>query len=559
MKRCPECRRNYYDESLSYCLDDGAGLLEGPASFDGPATAVLHTTGKGGEDLTRSFDSPLTSDTPLLPGRTGDQPANVTSRKNSIVAGIVGVLLVTCLGIGSYLYYGRGSAKQISSIAVLPFENRSGDQDSDYLSDGLAESLIFRLSQLADLKVSPTSSVMRYKGKETDVAAIAKELDVDAVMTGRLTQRGDALLISVELVDARTKKLLWGEQYDRKMADLLSTQREIAASIVQKLELKLAGGDAKGITKRYTDNNDAYQLYLKGRFLFAKRTEDGIKQAIELYKEAIGLDPKFALAYVGIGECYTVMPSFPYMSPKEATPQAKAAVAKALEIDPDLAEAHTVSGMIAATYDWDWAKAESEFKRSLEIDPNLAITHYRYAWTYLSPLGRHDEAVAEMKRAMELEPLSIPQGANFAGVYLYARRFDDSVDQAKKTFDLDPNALIARNWMCHSLNIRTVRGIARDLGTDPAVTLEPAARTGRICVCEIGTACGCRKDHREVRAGRKDQICDELLGSGNAHRLGRKRQGVRRVGEGVRGTRLVHAADKDRPVPRPASWRSAVR
>jgi tetratricopeptide (TPR) repeat protein len=273
-------------------------------------------------------------------------------------------------------------------------------------------------------------------------------------MTGRLVKRGDNLNITVELVDIRNNKSLWGEQYERKMSDLLATQREIAASIVQKLRLKLAGNETQGITKRYTDNNEAYELYLKGRFHFARRTKDELERAIEAYQQGIKLDPNFALAYVGLAESYVVMPSFPYMSPKQAFPQAKAAIAKALELDPELPEAHTISGMIAALYDWNWAEAEREFKRSLELDPSLALTHYRYAWTYLSPLGRHDEAIAEMQRATEIEPLSLIQGANFAGVYLYARQFDRAVEQAKKTYDLDPAFFGAQNWLCHSYDAK---------------------------------------------------------------------------------------------------------
>ena len=398
--------------------------------------------------------------------RSGSIPSTVSSaeyllsgiRKNKRSAGVaLAILLVLISGAGYWAFKYRGSAsggtEAISSIAVLPFQNKSADADTDYLSDGLAESLIFRLSQLPGLKVSPTTSVMRYKGKDTDIAKIASELGVDAVMTGRLVKRGDNLNITVELVDIRNNKSLWGEQYERKMSDLLATQREIAAAITQKLQLKLAGSDTKGLTKRYTDNNEAYQLYLKGRFHFARRTDEDIRRSIELFQQAIKLDTNFALAYVGVAESYNVMPSYPYMSPNEANPLAKAAVTKALEIDPDLPEAHTVAGMIAATYDWDWVKAEREFKRSLELDPNLAITHYRYAWVYLSPMGRHDEAIAEMKRAMELEPLSLVQGANFAAVYLYARQFDKALDQAKKTYDLDPSMVTGQNWMCHAYDV----------------------------------------------------------------------------------------------------------
>jgi tetratricopeptide (TPR) repeat protein len=205
-----------------------------------------------------------------------------------------------------------------------------------------------------------------------------------------------------------------------------------------------------GITKKYTENNEAYQLYLKGRFHFLRRTRDDLFKSIEIYEQATKLDPGFALAYVGIAESWTVIPSFPYASPAECVPKAKAAAARALELDPDLPEAHTVSAMIAATYDWDWPRAEAGFKRALELDPNVSITHYRYAWTYLSPMGRHDEAIAEMKIAMEKEPLYLIQGANYAAVLMYARRFDEAVEQAKKTYDLDPNFIGSINWLGHT-------------------------------------------------------------------------------------------------------------
>ena len=476
MKRCPQCDRTYFDETLNFCLEDGEWLLadEEPATAiqSAPPVIAAGTTAEPGvlttataesEPATKIF-SKTTDQTAILPSVSvkGVSPQTTSSaeylvgelRNNKrIVLIAFAILILAAGGFGYWLFKTRrtspSDAASINSIAVLPFQNKSDDADTDYLSDGLTESLIFRLTQLPGLKVSPTSSVIRYKDNETDLAKIANDLGVDSVMTGRMVKRGDNLDITVELVDTRNNKSLWGEQYQRKMSDLLATQRDIAASIVQKLQLKL-NGDEKGIAKNYTDSSEAYQLYLKGRYHFAKRTKAEILQSIDEYQQAIKLDPKFALAYVGIAEAYSVMPSFPYMSPNEANPLAKAAVAKALEIDPDLPEAHTVAGMIAATYDWDWAKAESEFKRALELDPNLALTHYRYAWTYLSPMGRHDEAVSEMKRAMELEPLSLIQGANFAGVLMYARHFDQAIDQAKKTSDLDPNFFGAKNWLCHA-------------------------------------------------------------------------------------------------------------
>ncbi len=385
-------------------------------------------------------------------------------KQHKLAVGIALLLLVAgTIGLFFFLRAPKVQAP-IDSIAVLPFDNKSNDPNTDYLSDGLAESLTYRLSQLPNLKVSPTSSVIRYKGKAADIKAVANELGVSAVMTGRMLKRGDDLTISVELVDARSNKLLWGEQYDRKMADLLATQREIATAIAQKLQLKLAGNESNGITKHYTDNNEAYQLYLKGRFHFAKRTDEDIRRSIELFRQAISLDPKFALAYVGIAESYAVMSSYPYMSPAEAMPQAKAAVAKALEMDPDLPEAHTIAGVIATTYDWNWPEAERRFTRALALDPNLATTHFRHAWVYLSAMGRHDEAIAEMKRAMELEPLSVQQGANFAAILIYARQFDAALEQAKRTYDLDPNHVGAQHWLCHALNMKGMYAESLSIG-----------------------------------------------------------------------------------------------
>jgi len=375
-------------------------------------------------------------------------------RHKRVVTAATAVLIVLVVAAGVWFFKFRGTASgatgSINSIAVLPFQNRSDDPDTDYLSDGLAESLIFRLSQLPGLKVSPTTSVMRYKGKDTDVSKVASELNVDAVLTGRLVKRSDSFTITVELIDVKNNKSLWGEQYERKMADLLATQREIATSITQKLQLKLTGADTKGINKKYTESNEAYQLYLKGRFHFARRSKEDVERSIVFFDQAIKLDPNFALAYVGKSESYAVMPSYPYMSPQEAMPQAKAAIAKALELDPNLPEAHTVLGMILAVHDWNWVESEREFKRSLELDPNLAITHYRYAWVFLSVMGRHEEAIGEMRRAMELEPLALNQGANFSAVYIYARQYDKALEQAKKIYELEPTLVTAQNWLSHA-------------------------------------------------------------------------------------------------------------
>ena len=281
MKRCPACGREY-DNTMMFCLDDGTELLYGPASASGgdePATAILHSTAAPGQAPTRAQIN-TTNETAILPANTGDMVPKPRGFDKRLLAIPLLLAVIVVAGLYGYKYFGSAGGGTINSIAVLPFENRSGNGDTDYLSDGLAESLIYRLSQLPSLKVSPTNSVLRYKGKDTDIAQIAKELEVDAVMSGRLTQRGDDLTISVELTDARTKKLIWAEQYARKMSDLLATQREIAAAVTQKLQLKLSGDDTKGLTKSYTNDNEAYQLYLKGRFFWNKRTPDGFARPL---------------------------------------------------------------------------------------------------------------------------------------------------------------------------------------------------------------------------------------------------------------------------------------
>jgi TolB-like protein/Flp pilus assembly protein TadD len=341
-------------------------------------------------------------------------------------------------------YRSRNSAKSIQSIAVLPFENKNSDADTDYLSDGLADSLIFRLSQLPGLKVSPATSVMRYKGKENDIAKVASELGVDAIMTGRLLKRGDNLNITVELIDVRNNKSLWGEQYERKMSDLLSTQREIASVITQKLELKLSGTE-KGLTKHYTENNEAYQLYLKGRYYWNKRNEENLRKAIEQFKAAADKDPNFALAFVGLADCYVVLPFYSSTPSNEIVPQAKAFAERAIAIDDSLGEGHTSLGYANLNL-WNWAEAEKELKKGIELNPNYATAHKFYG-NFLFDVGRFDEGVAEFKRAQELEPLSLIVSANLAETYLTTGNVNAAFEQCQRAVELDPNWYYVRQLL----------------------------------------------------------------------------------------------------------------
>jgi len=460
MKRCPECRRDYYDETLLYCLDDGNALLDGPSSGkieppasstgqidDEPQTAILHETAAPAEAATRA-QIHKTDQTAVFPTGVG---ANVPKARGFDKRLVAAPLLAILIAIGVYFgyrYFNPTTGGQINSIAVLPFQNRSGDPNSEYLSDGLAESLIYRLSQLPDLKVSPTSSVIQYKGKDTKVATIASELGVDAVMTGRLAQIGNNLTISVELVDVRNNKLLWGEQYERKMADLLATQREIAATITQKLQLKLSGEGERRLAKTYTTDDEAYQLYLRGRFHFARRTKDDVLKSIEYYRQAAAVAPDFSLAYVGMAEAFTVGSSNDTFSRDEGIKSAVTAARKALELDPNLAEAHAALGWALMNSGFgNWSEAEAAFKRSIEINPNIANSHYYYS-RLLKVLGRADEGLREMERAVELEPLSLILNANLAGAYVSARQYEKATMQIQRTKDLDPAFLPTQWYFC---------------------------------------------------------------------------------------------------------------
>jgi eukaryotic-like serine/threonine-protein kinase len=348
-------------------------------------------------------------------------------------------LLGTVLTIGYFAFGSRvGGAKQIESIAVLPFVNQSGNADAEYLSDGMTESLITSLSQLPNLNVKARSSVFRYKGKETDARTVGKELGVQAVLNGRILQRGDQLKLNLELIDTATENVVWSEQYDRKQSDLVSLQSEIARDVSSKLKTKLSGADEKKLAKNYTANPEAYQLYLKGRFYWNKRTADGLTQAAAYYKQAIEKDPAYALAYSGLAETYVLFPNYSVAAPKEIMPQAKAAALKALELDDSIAEAHAALGTYLSGYGWDQSAAERELRRAIEIKPTYA-TAYHWLGIVLAFANRPDEAIAAARRAEELDPLSLIISADTAFDLILSHRYDEALAQAQKTLKLEPN------------------------------------------------------------------------------------------------------------------------
>ncbi len=349
----------------------------------------------------------------------------------------IGALVLGAMVLATWLFLLRGRGKAIDSVAVLPFANASGDPNGEYLSDGITESLINSLSQLANLRVTARTTVFRYKGKDIDPLKAAHELGVRAAVTGRVQQRGDTLIVQAELVDAEKGSQLWGGQYNRKMADVLTIQEEISKEISGKLRVKLTGEEQKRLAKRYTINTDAYQLYLKGRYEWNMRTQESLKKSIDYFEQAIEKDPAYALAYAGLADAYDVITGYGVLRPKEAFPRAKAAAEKSVELDPTLAESHTALAVAKLDSERDWLAAEREFKRAIELNPDYASAHYFYGFFYLNPMGRHEEALAELQKAVELDPFSGIINTNLGFTLFLARRYDQAIEQYRKALDLD--------------------------------------------------------------------------------------------------------------------------
>jgi TolB-like protein/Tfp pilus assembly protein PilF len=453
MKRCPQCNRVEADDALGFCRVDGATLVTGPLTDSENTTAIFDSGAASSESTTRSFApqtnegvSRSTGPTTTLPSRqlhSQTRPLAKSTRAKILVA--VGAVIVAALSVTAYFFLTRTRANNaISSVAVLPFVDRSGNTDSEYITDGIAESLIYRLSQLPNLKVSPTSAVMRYKGKEVDVQKIAAELGVDAVMSGRMVERGENIMISVELIDARTNRLLWGEQFERKMSDLMSVQREIASAVSQKLQLKISGAET-GTSKRYTTDNDAYRHYLKGRFYWNKRTAESVDKAIDQFTTAVQKDPEFALAYAGLADCYAILSVFVGRKWQENVPLARSNALKATSLDETLAEPHATLGLIHH-FEWRTAEAEAEFRRAIDLNPNYATARHWYA-LFLRAVGRNDEAYDQMNRANEIDPISLVVLQNIAEVQIARGNPEEAVAICRKLLDLEPSFWAGHNTL----------------------------------------------------------------------------------------------------------------
>ena len=352
--------------------------------------------------------------------------------------------------------------KGIESLAVLPLVNTSGDADSEYLSEGIAESLINSFSQLPKLRVVQQQKAFRYKGADIDLQDVARALNVQAILTGKILLRGETLVVKMALVDAERDAQLWGQQYTKKVSDIFALQDEIADEALQALKLKLAG-EPKKRTVGATRDTDAYHLYLKGRHYWAKRTPPNTKKALELYQQAIDRDPNYALAYAGLADCYAMLGFTPYgtMRPSEAYPRAKAAAKKALGLDASLGEAYGSQGFCAFWYDWDWAASDRAFRRCIELAPESLGARVWYPIT-LAILGRNQDALREGQRLIEIDPLSVNALTAFAQALYLLRRYDDATALLHKALDIDPNYPTALVFVAfvHEARNQAAEGIA---------------------------------------------------------------------------------------------------
>ena len=433
MKRCPECRRRYSDDSLRYCLEDGSVLVEGPPPAEDRATMILPASKDGDPTAVLEVDkaSPSDSDT-------------VRISKKKILAGVLGISLLALMAAAGYYWFGRQSILPVGTVAVFPFANETGHPELEYLSDGMTESLIASLSQLPNVRVKARSSVFRYKGRAVEPRSVGRELGVEAIVSGRLVQTGNAVTLYVELVDAATEDILWKQDYARPLTNVVQMQNELAKDVGMRLRAELSGSEEARLKRSQTTDPEAYNLYLLGRFHVNRLTDDGFNKAVQYFGEAAAKDPDFALAYAGLADAYNRLGAFNAAAPKDSFPRAKEAALKALELYPSLAAARAALATAKFYYDWDWPGAENEFKRALELDPDSADARQAYGF-FLAAMGRFAEAEKEAVTARDLEPLSIERQIGVGDIYRLQRRTDDAMAAYEKALEMDPNSGLA-NW-----------------------------------------------------------------------------------------------------------------
>lgn len=423
-------------------------------------------------------------------------------RSRWVALGVLGILAVVIV-VGVVLF--ASSSPPINSVAILPFVNDSKDPNAEYLSDGLTESIINSLSQLPNLKVMSRNASFRFKGSNHDPVEAGRTLNVGAVLTGRLVKLEDQLVIKTELISVADGSQLWGEEYKGTLADIFSVQDEVSKKISQSLRLRLSGQDEEKLAKRYTRDAEAYQLYLKGRYFWNRRNEDGFRNGIDYFKRAEEKDPTFALAFSGLADSYALLCDIGVVRPADEMPKAKAAAQKAVDADPTLAEAYTSRAFVRLAYDWDWLGAQSDFQQALKLNPKYPTAHQWYA-SYLMQMGKFSFAKAEIEEAQKLDPLSPIISAN-AGLYsYYEHNYDDAVAKYKLTLHSDPDFWVARHYLAlayvqkgmHNDAIAELRKLikAPESGPIPEKVIESEAEAA----ASLGFAYGMAGKQTEARA-----------------------------------------------------------
>src|SRR6266496_1349393 len=424
---------------------------------------------------------------------SADELPKKTSRNRVwlYVVVIAAVISVSLFFFGRYTATSKQSGltdAPAKSIAVLPFENLSGNPENAYFTDGIQEEILTRLAKVADLKVVSRTSTVRYKRSPENLREIATQLGVANVLEGSVQRTADRVHVNVQLIKAASDTHLWAEAYDRKLTDIFAVESEIAKTVAETLQAKLTGSERNAITAQPTQNTEAHQLYLKGRYLWNRRTGENLKKALPYFQQAAEKDPNYALAYVGIADTYAVMPGYSAGSPQDCLPRARTAAQRALELDDMLAEAHASLGFILFHY-FEFAASTKEFERAIELNPNYPTAHHWFARTDLLALGQFDRAIAEMKRALELDPVSPLFHAELGGLYMMARRYDDAIAQLRDTVEMDPEFYWAHRFLGLALELKgaTAEAIAEyqkafELSDDPtalAFVAHAEANTGR--------------------------------------------------------------------------------
>ena len=447
MKRCPQCNRIETDDALAFCRADGTALIIDSASINGePDTAKLNSAPESSEIETSilphhtdaDISCPTTPTTVLPPVQTLGTTRDLSKpRRHGFVIAVIALVLVV-IAVAGYLFSRKNDNAAIGSIAVLPFINQNNDPNMDYLSDGIPESIINSLSQLPNLKVMSRNSAFQYKGKAVNVQTVAKDLKVQAVLTGRVAQLGDGLSISVELINAQDNSQIWGQQYNRKLADVFAVQEEIAKEISDKLRLKLTSTEQKQLAKRPTENLKAFQYYTQGQAYAQRRTREDLLTAIRYYEKSLEEDSNYALAYAGLADQYDNLGVRGYIEPVNGRRQAEEYVRKALALDENLAEAHAILGEVYTDFaPYSFSLGDHELRRAIELSPSLAIAHY-YLGISLARQGRLDESLAEFPKARELDPLSPIIARAVAAPYYLKRDYVRAMELQRQANELGP-------------------------------------------------------------------------------------------------------------------------